>query len=343
MIKTTKNSGNFEASKFRSALLDWFQKNARDLPWRRTTEPYLIWLSEMMCQQTGIKTVIPYFERFVEKFPTLESLAKADEEEVLRLWEGLGYYSRARNLHRAARLVAFNLKGNWPKTREDILKLPGVGEYSAGAILSIAFSKAEAALDGNVIRVLSRIFRYEEPVDNTKSLKHLWALARDLVPPEEENRRNYTEAMMELGARICCPREALCNECPVSSFCESAFQSDACALPKKANRRAREKCFEVIYVPSDENKFPVLPKGADPKFPLFRRIAYQPIDQALENKPMLQKLKYSVTHRDFEVFLIRGKLPKDLRPKVEWVPLEKMGEQLLPAIDRKLLKFLSKA
>jgi A/G-specific adenine glycosylase len=211
--------------RFREKLLAWYRRNARDLPWRRTRDPYWIWVSEIMLQQTRVAAVIPYFERFLARFPDVASLAMAPESEVLRHWGGLGYYGRARNLHRAARQIAE--VGTFPADYESTLALPGVGEYTAAAIASIAFGLPHAVVDGNVNRVLSRITCCDG------SLKELAARLLDRNDPGA-----YNQALMELGATVCLPRQPDCSVCPVARLCEAKRQNRQEEFPKRKRREA---------------------------------------------------------------------------------------------------------
>jgi A/G-specific adenine glycosylase len=222
------------------ALLAWYRGNARDLPWRRTKDPYAIWVSEIMLQQTRVATVIPYYERFLQKFPTPLALATAKEEEVLKLWEGLGYYSRAKNLHAGAKEVVSKYQGSVPNDPEAVRGLPGIGPYTAGAILSIAFNRDEAILDGNVARVLSRVYGIEGDPRLPKQSKKLWELSRGIVPTGEAGTMN--QALMELGASLCSPKNAACLACPIRLHCEGGKS----ATPEAFG--AREKKGEIPTV-----------------------------------------------------------------------------------------------
>ncbi|HLY25338.1 MAG TPA: A/G-specific adenine glycosylase [Aggregatilineales bacterium] len=215
-------------------LLAWFALAAADLPWRRTHDPYRIWLSEIMLQQTQVATVIPYYERFLDAFPTVEGLASTPLDRVLKLWEGLGYYSRARHLHQAAQKVVQDYGGQFPPSSAELLTLPGIGRYTAGAIASIAFGESAAVLDGNVMRVLSRLFDISEPVTETAVRNDLWALAEHLVPADRPG--DYNQAVMELGREICKPRSPLCNQCPVAAHCLAFQRGVQGARPIKAPR-----------------------------------------------------------------------------------------------------------
>lgn len=205
---------------FRTDLLDWYEAVKRDMPWRDTDDPYRIWVSEVMLQQTRVDQARPYFERFVEAFPTVHALAEAERDKVLLLWEGLGYYSRARYLHEAAQRVVNAFGGRVPDTYDAIRELPGVGPYTAAAVLSIAYDKPHAVLDGNVIRVLSRVFAVEGNVKSAPVKRRLQAAADALIDPERPGA--FNQAMMELGATICTPRAPSCGDCPVQPACQAA-------------------------------------------------------------------------------------------------------------------------
>jgi A/G-specific adenine glycosylase len=200
-------------------LLNWYKEHARSLPWRDEPDPYLIWVSEIMLQQTRVDTVIPYFERWVERFPTLEILAKASQQEVLTLWEGLGYYSRARNLHQAAQIVAAEYDGKLPQDVSRLRQLPGIGRYTAAAIASIAFGLDEPTLDGNIRRVFARVFDLAVPARSTEGEKILWELAAAHLPTGGAS--EYNQALMDLGALICTPRQPMCVKCPLNDICKA--------------------------------------------------------------------------------------------------------------------------
>jgi A/G-specific adenine glycosylase len=216
---------------FSSELLAWYLRHRRDLPWRRSNNPYFIWISEVMLQQTRVETVIPYFHRFTERFPTMEALADAPEEDVLKLWEGLGYYSRARNLQGAIREVQERYGGIVPDTNEDISSLKGVGPYTAGAILSIAYNKPEPAVDGNVMRVLSRYFLIEADIMKPSTRVLMEKLAKELIP--EGSAGDFNQALMELGAMVCTPRSPHCLTCPVMEHCSAREAGMEEVLPIK--------------------------------------------------------------------------------------------------------------
>lgn len=257
-------------------LLNWFKKYRRALPWRETRDPYKIWVSEIMLQQTQVKTVIPYYERWIKIFPTIEALAKAPLSRVLKCWEGLGYYSRARNFHRAAEIVAQKLGGKIPDSVDELVKLPGIGRYTAGAIASIAFNKPEPILDGNVARVLARVFALRDPVDQNKGKEKLWEIAKILVKgvnlpslrtprkrgeaiseiasaplgmlPRNDSVGNFNQALMELGALVCLSENPKCFICPLKKICKAHRLKKETEFPVKARWEKTEKLKTVAAV-----------------------------------------------------------------------------------------------
>ena len=210
------------------ALLNWYDLHRRTLPWRGTRDPYRIWLSEIMLQQTRTETVARYYQRFLSVFPTVADLAQADEDAVLKLWEGLGYYSRARNLHAAAKFVTDEMDGRFPETSDELRALPGVGPYAANAIASIAFDECAPALDGNQARVLSRILAHEAPL---KTPFDLLEPAETLISRQRPG--DYNQALMDLGSSICTPKAPCCGECPIAAFCRASAAGDPESFPRK--------------------------------------------------------------------------------------------------------------
>jgi len=220
---------------FAERLLDWFDRHARDLPWRRQRTPYRVWVAEVMLQQTRAETVVPYYERFLARFPTVQALANAGLEEVLKVWEGLGYYARARNLHAAARQVVTAHDGQLPDTFEGLLALPGVGRYTAGAVASITFGRDVVAVDGNARRVLCRVFAVREDVTRSAVQRQLESLAASLLPPGRAG--VFNESLMELGATVCTPRGPRCDCCPLCDLCRAYAQGEPESLPVRRSRR----------------------------------------------------------------------------------------------------------
>ena len=221
---------------FTADLLRWFRQNKRDLPWRRGPTPYRVWLSEIMLQQTQVHTVLPYFERFIEALPTVEALAAAPLDEVLKLWEGLGYYSRARNLHRSAKLLVERYDGKLPASVEELLKLPGVGRYTAGAIGSIAFDLPAPVLDGNVMRVFARLLDMRADISLPATRERLWQQAGQWAPAQHAGA--YNQALMELGQRVCLPQKPACQACPLQGHCRAFAAGTQASLPVKRARAA---------------------------------------------------------------------------------------------------------
>jgi len=221
---------------FRKSLLDWFHVYQRELPWRKNRDPYRVWISEIMLQQTRVAAVIPYYEKFLARFPDVKSLAEAPQQEVLRLWSGLGYYSRARNLQRAAQQIVAQHRGEFPRTREEVLALSGIGEYTAAAIMSIAFDEPLAVLDGNVARVIARLEVLRGDLRQPQCWRNLQISANQLLALESPG--DWNQAVMELGATVCTPKSPQCLLCPVAEFCEGRKLGIAESLPEKRKKRA---------------------------------------------------------------------------------------------------------
>ncbi len=227
-------------------LLAWFDRERRDLPWRHSKDPYRIWLSEIMLQQTQVQTVIPYFQAFLQRWPTLLDLANADETAVLKAWEGLGYYSRARNLLAAARLMRDRHDGRMPLTEKDRLALPGIGEYTAAAIGAIAFGQPVAAVDGNIVRVFARLTATAWDPSDLKQRRQVRQLVESLLPPERAG--DFNEALMDLGATICLPRLARCAECPLAAICQALADDAVARYPARPAAKARPVDELVVLV-----------------------------------------------------------------------------------------------
>ncbi|GGF99696.1 A/G-specific adenine glycosylase [Paenibacillus aceti] len=238
--KASKESKQY----FSRELLSWYEQAKRDLPWRRHRNPYYIWVSEIMLQQTRVDTVIPYFQRFIERFPTIQALAEAPEEDVLKSWEGLGYYSRARNLQAAAQQVMERHGGIVPDNKKDVSALKGVGPYTSGAILSIAYNQPEPAVDGNVMRVLSRYFLIEEDIMKTGTRTLMEELATSLIPPGRAG--DFNQALMELGALICTPKSPQCLICPVMVHCSGRLEGAEERLPVKSKAKPPRPEYRLV-------------------------------------------------------------------------------------------------
>lgn len=230
----------------RRRLTNWYRRNGRALPWRRTRDPFCVWVSEVMLQQTQVATVVPYYERFIARFPTIDALAAAAEEDVLRLWEGLGYYRRARQLHRAARQLVDEHGGRFPRHQDAVRRLPGIGRYTAGAILSIAFDARQPILEANTRRLLARLSGTRGDLSGGAGEKRLWALAEDLLPGRHAG--NFNQALMELGSRVCTPRDPSCDTCPLAVWCVASRQGLQGVIPPATRKVRFENVTEAAVV-----------------------------------------------------------------------------------------------
>lgn len=228
--------------KITTQLLEWYRCNKREMPWRQTTDPYHIWVSEIMLQQTQVDVVIPYYERFMKQFPDMQTLAGAGEDDILSAWQGLGYYSRVRNLQNGVREVLASYGGKVPDRQDLIKSLPGIGPYTAGAILSIAYGKKETAVDGNVLRVISRLHAIREPVKLSQTLRHITALVQEMMPDKDPG--EFNQALMELGALVCIPKSPRCRECPWTGEC-AAKRADVQNILPVRRGAARQKIVNI--------------------------------------------------------------------------------------------------
>ncbi|ARV09491.1 A/G-specific adenine glycosylase [Winogradskyella sp. PC-19] len=246
---------------FSKNVILWYSENKRDLPWRHTVNPYYIWLSEIILQQTQVKQGLPYYNSFVETFPTVFDLAKSDEQTVLKLWQGLGYYSRARNLHFTAKYIVNELDGKFPDTYNEIIKLKGIGDYTASAIASIAFGESTAVVDGNVYRVLSRFFGIDTPINSTKGIKEFKALATELI--DKKQPATFNQAIMEFGARQCKPKNPYCILCPLQSGCVAFQKNKISELPIKLKKlKIRHRYFNFLVI-IDRKKNTIIEKRTE--------------------------------------------------------------------------------
>ncbi|MEN6437834.1 MAG: A/G-specific adenine glycosylase [Syntrophobacter sp.] len=221
---------------FRDGLLLWFSRNRRALPWRGSYSPYEVWISEIMLQQTQVKTMLPYYSRWMKRFPDVLSIAEAREDEVLRCWEGLGYYARARNIHKAARVIASEFGGRMPRDFDSVRKLPGVGRYTAGAVMSIAYNEDYPAVDANVSRILARVFRICDSVESAQFKEAVWRHASDVLPGGRA--REFNQALMDFGAMVCLPGEPSCEVCPISGICGAFAGGVAGKLPVRGRKKS---------------------------------------------------------------------------------------------------------
>ncbi len=270
-------------TQIRHALLRWFSENKRPLLWRKTKDPYHIWLSEIILQQTRVAQGTPYYQRFINHYPTIQQLAEAPEQEVLKLWQGLGYYSRARNLHATAKIITEKFKGRFPETFKEIISLKGIGDYTAAAILSIAFNQPHAVLDGNVYRVLSRLYLIQTPINAREAKAIFQQQAQELLDKTQPG--DFNEAMMEFGATICLPKNPLCHICPLQTYCEAFALGKVNELPKKLPaKKARARYFHYLVITENNGVY------------LKERVAGD-IWQGLFDFPLVEKTTPETLHK----------------------------------------------
>lgn len=260
MNNTFEQLSTKEVTQLQKKFLDWYFMNARQLPWRENTDPYRIWISEIMLQQTRVDTVIDYFHRFMQTFPTIKDLANADDEKLLKIWEGLGYYSRARNLKVAANQIMDEYGGKFPQTPAEISKLKGIGPYTTGAISSIAFHLPEPAIDGNVMRVVSRLFLIEEDIAKASSRKVFDQAVRKII--SEKYPGEFNQAFMDLGSSICTPTNPKCEECPLSDFCHSLQKGTQEQFPVKTKKAKPKDQYFVAFALENNQEAYLLEKRA---------------------------------------------------------------------------------
>ncbi|RYG73254.1 A/G-specific adenine glycosylase [Lentibacillus lipolyticus] len=247
---TDKSLQNFNISGFQKELIEWYQANKRNLPWRADQDPYKVWVSEVMLQQTKVDTVIPYFQRFISKYPTPYDLAYADEQDVLKTWEGLGYYSRARNLQNAVREIVSSYDGKVPDNPKQLGSLKGVGPYTKGAILSIAFNQPEPAVDGNVMRVLARVLKIDDDIAKSGTKKKFEQLAAAIVSHDDPS--SFNQGVMELGALVCTPKEPMCMFCPVQDYCRAYQSGVEQELPVKSKTKKQKTVqYAALLIQND--------------------------------------------------------------------------------------------
>lgn len=343
---------------FRHNLVEWFNNEKRDLPWRHTTDPYKIWVSEVMLQQTRVDTVIPYFNRFLEKYPTIQDLAYAPQEELLKMWEGLGYYSRARNLQAGVKEVVEKYNSVVPDNRHDISKLKGVGPYTAGAILSIAYQKAEHAVDGNVMRVLSRVLHIEEDIALPKTRKVFEEAVEMLI--DEQYPGDFNQALMDLGAMICTPTSPKCLLCPVRDYCIAFNEGKADQLPIKSKKVKTKKVqFKVFIAVDQEGRYLVEKRSSEGlladmwQFPMieinedsisdetFQQTYSVEISEYVDKE--LLKFKHIFSHLTWEMDCIHVQVVQkiDLPENVLFLTLEQIRALPMPVSMLKILNVLN--
>jgi A/G-specific adenine glycosylase len=300
-------------------LTTWFRSAARDLPWRRTRDPYAILVSEIMLQQTQVATVIPFYERWLARFPDFASLADAEESDVLSVWQGLGYYSRARNLHRTAKTVAEKHASEMPRDPALIRALPGIGRYTAGAVASFAFDLSEPLVDASVARVLARLLDLHTPIDSTAGQAALWSAAIALVP--EKGARTFNGALMELGALLCTPRSPRCVGCPISKHCSAFSRGTAESLPRKKPRRKQVALSEPCAWTVSRGRI-LLEQQTGKRWRGLWKLPSLPAAPATE--PLLI-LDYPFTHHRVTLSIFTQPAPSPLGENHAWHPLSSLA------------------
>ena len=347
------------------ALLHWFSQSARDLPWRRTRDPYAVWVSEIMLQQTQVKTVIPFWERWMRSLPTIQSLAEAPPEQIHKLWEGLGYYTRVRNMQKAARDIIARHHGRFPEDFEAILDLPGIGRYTAGAIASIAFNQPKPLLDGNVIRVLTRLFGIAENPRDKPTNDQLWQLAGQLVLSANGSATtspnacsHLNQSLMELGALVCTPKQPKCLLCPVRPHCEAYRTGQVDQLPNLTQRTAATTCRFMAFVIRKGDRFLVRQRPAgvvnghlwefpnlevtDLPKPEAQQLAQ--VHLGFEPKALepLCTLRHTITRYRITLQVFEGSLPAGRKARdAQWRTLAQLHQLPFPSAHKRVVRLLT--
>ncbi|WP_017754317.1 A/G-specific adenine glycosylase [Calidifontibacillus oryziterrae] len=356
------NLKNFNKHKFQNDLITWFLREQRDLPWRIDKDPYKIWVSEIMLQQTRVETVIPYYKNFLEKFPTIEALAEADEDQVIKAWEGLGYYSRARNLQAAVKEVVSEYGGKVPNNVEEISKLKGVGPYTQGAILSIAYGIPEPAVDGNVMRVLSRILSLWDDIAKPKTRKIIESVIREIISHEQPS--EFNQGLMELGAIVCTPKSPSCLLCPVQQHCLAFQEGVQDELPIKSRKKAIKDVVLIVgIIKNDEGKilirkrpntgllanlweFPNFEMGISPVLLSQQEQLVKFINDKyrvkLKGIDYVMNLKHEFSHLLWDIAVYRGATTSKFEPtdNERFVYLHEVSEYAFPVSFQKIIEKL---
>ncbi len=336
-------------------LIDWFKKNQRALPWRKNYDPYQVWISEIMLQQTQVTTVLPYFDQWIKKLPDIKSVADAKEDTILKLWEGLGYYSRARNLQKAAKVIVEKHNGQLPNDPKAILELPGIGKYTAGAISSIAFNKPEPIVDGNVIRVIARLMNYSKNTRLPENIKHFWNWMEKSVPKEA---REFNQGMMELGALICSPKNPKCDRCPLKSRCASNKKGTMNLLPNRGKKIEKVPIKVAIAIIEKGEKIFIQKRpskglmGGLWEFPggkveketvkeALKREIKEEIGIEISNIKPFHRIKHGYTKFSVDLHCFRAKTTdKKIPSKGKWVKIEELKKYPFPAANVRIIEKL---
>jgi A/G-specific adenine glycosylase len=335
------NSKNTDNQAFSNLIISWYRENPRELPWRETSDPYKIWLSEIILQQTRVAQGLPYYYAFVQNYPTVKDLAHASESEVLRLWQGLGYYSRARNLHSCAKYIWDEFEGKFPSTYETLLRLKGVGSYTAAAIASFAFGEVKAVVDGNVFRVLSRYFGIETDIATGKAKKEFEILANRLIP--KENPGEFNQAMMDFGARLCVPKNPDCTQCPFQGSCFAKKNGLVSHLPVKINKtKVKDRKLEYAVIKCGEHWVWKKRGSGDiwtglHDFPLLEQENF-PFDTSYKLQPFPKRYRHILSHQKLDAGFSEIIIPSEQHPHLaQWC--EEEGYLL---VSEKEVEYLAK-
>lgn len=349
---------SFDNYGFQEQLIEWYHHNKRDLPWRHDQDPYKVWVSEIMLQQTQVDTVIPYFQQFMSKYPTLYDLAYADQQDVLKTWEGLGYYSRARNLQNAVREVAASYGGQVPDDPKQLGKLKGIGPYTKGAILSIAFDQPQPAVDGNVMRVLSRVLNIDDDITQPKIKKQFEHYAEALMSHDDPS--SFNQGVMELGALVCLPKAPMCMLCPVQAYCRAFQEGIEQELPVKSKAKKQKKVsYTVLLIRNDNNEY-VIEKRPDEgllasmwQFPMvpadeigkdhaenWFQMEYG-IDVDIRSKQVDLKHVFSHIIWQLDVVAATTASNKATDERLRFVKRDELGEYPFPVSHQKMMPYLS--
>ncbi len=355
---TDKALRNFDIERFQRTLIDWYVKNKRDLPWRKTKDPYRIWVSEIMLQQTKVETVIHYYEKFMENYPTIFHLAEADEQKVLKDWEGLGYYQRARNLHEAVKEVVETYGGEVPQDPNDLAKLKGIGPYTKGAILSIAFGQPEPAVDGNVMRVFSRLLNIDDNILEQKTRRRFEAIVREVIAKDDPS--SFNQGLMDLGATICIPRTPRCEVCPVQPYCRAYLEGKQHELPnRKKKAKHRTKQFVAVCLVNEKGEIAIEQRehkgllASMWQFPMFEKddVKKQPLVELFEKKygmkiaitEKLGNVKHVFSHLTWEIVVHKASLEEHLpegRHSLRFVSEKELGHFPIATAHQKMLRLI---
>jgi len=354
---TDKALHNYDKLAFKEALIYWYEKNKRDLPWRKTTNPYYIWVSEIMLQQTKVDTVIDYYKRFLQKYPTIIDLAEAEEQDVLKVWEGLGYYSRARNLHAAAKEVVERYNGIVPNDPSLLGELKGIGPYTKGAVSSIAFGLPEPAVDGNVMRVLSRVLLIQDNISESRTRKRFEHLVRELICHTDPSA--FNQGLMELGALICTPTSPACLLCPVQEYCRAFDAGVVDELPvKQKKKKQRVEQYVVLLLQNDAEQVAIEQRPSEGllanmwQFPMIEKVIFEEgiLHESIKDKhdidinmgTKLGEVRHIFSHIiwELEIYAAETNATSTLKNELQFVDMQKLSEYPISVSHLKIKEYL---